>query len=73
MSSKFPLDRRLEKPQSPSGRGGEEKKYTLLPLPGIKLQPVALSILTEIHRLLGMKKKKKKKKIISHLNYFDTP
>jgi hypothetical protein len=41
-SPRYPLDRRLSGPQSPSGGGGEEKNSQ--PLPGLKLpiiQPVA--------------------------------
>jgi hypothetical protein len=42
-SSQYPLDRRLDGPQSQSGHGGEEKNSQ--PLPGLKpsfIQPVTL-------------------------------
>jgi hypothetical protein len=52
-SSWYALDRRLGGPQSRSGRGGEEKKFKLLP--GIKppiIEPVAQRYTTELSRLL---------------------
>jgi hypothetical protein len=47
------LDRRLGGPQSPSGRGGEEKNFQ--PLPGREppvIQPVAQRYTTELSLLL---------------------
>jgi hypothetical protein len=50
----YPLDRRRGRPQSQSGRGGEENNSQ--PLPGLEppiIQPVAQRYTTELSRLLG--------------------
>jgi hypothetical protein len=49
----YPLDRRLDGPQSRSGRGGEEKNAQ--PLPGLEppiIQPLTQSYTTELSQLL---------------------
>jgi hypothetical protein len=51
----YPLDTRLGRPQSRSGRGGEEKISQ--PLPGLEppiIQPVAQRYTTELLRLLAL-------------------
>jgi hypothetical protein len=58
----YPLDRRLGKPQSQSGHGGEKKNSK--PLPGLEppiMQPVAQRYATEISRLLIVECVSKKK------------
>jgi hypothetical protein len=49
----YPLDRRLDGPQSRSGRGGEEKNSQ--PVPGLEppiIQPVTQRYTTRLSRLL---------------------
>jgi hypothetical protein len=41
-SPRYPLDRRLGGPQSLSGRGGEERRISLLLPPGIEPQSVSM-------------------------------
>jgi hypothetical protein len=49
----YPLDRRLDGPQSQSGHGGEEKNsQTLLGLKLLIIQPAAQHYTTELSQLL---------------------
>jgi hypothetical protein len=62
-SPRYPLDRRLGRPQSRSGRGGEQKNSQ--PLTGLEppiIQPTAQRYTAELCRLLRESKAKEKKK-----------
>jgi hypothetical protein len=50
----YPLDRRLGGPQSPSGRGGEEKNsHSLSGLEPLIIQPVVQRCTTELSLILS--------------------